>query len=204
MRKLTEVEYEVLFIGASVIERDTFGPKVLHLADGSYLKISRRRHMFSWSLCPPYSLKFAANAKILKCMGIPTVSILEIIKLPVPRKTAVQYIPLAGETIRDISRNGQLTKILLQKLAEFIRQLHRKGVYFRSLHFGNIVLTPEGNFGLIDIADMKFLGRILRKKEVVRNFRHMQRYVNEDFESPKMFEELLSEYSCDALSIRSL
>ncbi len=195
MRKLTEDQYEALMTNARVIERDTFGPKVLRLADQSFLKIFRRRNLLSWSLIRPYSLKFAANAGILKKMGIPSVEIQEIMNLPVPRKTAVRYTPLAGRTIRELSREGQLTNELIKRLGEFIYQLHEQGVYFRSLHFGNIVLTSENTFGLIDIADMKFLGRALRKSEVIRNFNHMKRYVKNDFESPKQFEELIGNYS---------
>ncbi|WP_263081119.1 toluene tolerance protein [Endozoicomonas sp. Mp262] len=193
MRKLTEDQYEALMTNARVIERDTFGPKVLRLADESFLKIFRRRNMLSWSLIRPYSLKFAANAEKLKTMGIPTVEIQRIMNLPVPRKTAVQYTPLAGFTIRELFKKGQLTDNLIKRLGQFIHQLHQEGIYFRSLHFGNIVLTPEDQFGLIDIADMRFLGRPLRKAEVIRNFNHMKRYVKSDFESPEQFE-LLQEY----------
>ena len=201
MRKLTEAQYEALITNARVIERDTFGPKVLHLADDSFLKIFRRRNLLSWSLIRPYSLKFAANARVLKKMGIPTVEIQGIMNLPVPRKTAVQYTPLAGKTIREIFREGQLTDELLKRLAKFISELHQAGVYFRSLHFGNIVLTPEDRFGLIDIADMRFLGRPLRESEVIRNFNHMKRYVSQDFVSEEQFEILKKASSTPSDSI---
>lgn len=194
MRKLTETQYKTLTTGAQVIERDTFGPKVLHLADNSFLKIFRRRHTLSWSLIRPYSLKFAANAEKLRRRGIPTVTVQTVFNLPVPRKTAVQYIPLAGQTIRDLFRQGQLTDGLILRLGQFIQQLHGQGIYFRSLHFGNIVLTPEDRFGLIDIADMTFLSRPLRQTEVIRNFNHMKRYRHDDFETPGQFEQLLSAY----------
>ncbi|MDP0561814.1 MAG: lipopolysaccharide kinase InaA family protein [Candidatus Endonucleobacter sp. (ex Gigantidas childressi)] len=180
---------------AKVIERDTFGPKVLHLVDGSYLKIFRRRNLLSWSLIRPYSLTFTANAVVLKDMGILTVEVKEAMSLPVPRKTAVRYQPLAGETIREIFRKGKLTNELIKRLAEFINQLHQAGVYFRSLHFGNIILTLENIFGLIDIADMRFFDRPLRKTEIIRNFRHMKRYINYDFQSPEQFSQLLKNYS---------
>ena len=194
MKKLTEAQYEELMTNARVIERDTFGPKVLRLADDSYLKIFRRRNNVSWSLIYPYSKKFAVNAQTLKAMGIPTVEILDIMSLPVPRKTAVKYKPLAGDTIRDLFRKGRLTDDLLQQLGQFIYQLHQLGVYFRSLHFGNIVQEPNGQFGLIDIADMKFLNRPLRESEAIRNFKHMERYVSADFNSPEQFEKLKAYY----------
>jgi len=60
-----------------------------------------------------------------------------------------------------------------------VRQLHERGVYFRSLHLGNVVRTPDGRLGLIDISDVRVhrrpLGRLLR----ARNLRRMQRMAAE-------------------------
>ncbi|HZJ92281.1 MAG TPA: toluene tolerance protein, partial [Thiopseudomonas sp.] len=49
------------------------------------------------------------------------------------------------------------------------------GVYFRSIHLGNVVLTPECELGLIDISDMKIFRRPLSKWQRKRNFEHMVR-----------------------------
>jgi tRNA A-37 threonylcarbamoyl transferase component Bud32 len=65
---------------------------------------------------------------------------------------------------------------LRSQLGTFIAQLHEKGIYFRSAHLGNVVLTPEGHLGLIDIADMRTYRRPLRKAQRIRNFKHMLRY----------------------------
>ena len=55
----------------------------------------------------------------------------------------------------------------------FIVRPHDQGVYFRSLHLGNVILTPDGELGLIDFADLRIhpwgLGRYLR----ARNMRRM-------------------------------
>jgi len=37
--------------------------------------------------------------------------------------------------------------------------LHEKGIYFRSMHLANVILTPDGTLGLIDISDMKTFHR---------------------------------------------
>ncbi len=58
----------------------------------------------------------------------------------------------------------------------FMATLHERGIYFRSAHLGNIVLTPEHQLGLIDIADMRVYRRPLRKTLRLRNFKHMVRY----------------------------
>lgn len=60
-------------------------------------------------------------------------------------------------------------------LGIFISKLHNLGIYFRSLHFGNIVQTPEGELGLIDIADMSIFPQALGLGRRLRNFRHIHR-----------------------------
>ena len=65
---------------------------------------------------------------------------------------------------------------MLPALGAFIAKLHDRGVYFRSLHLGNIVMTPEGTLGLIDIADMRFSRGQLTASQRKRNLRHLLRY----------------------------
>jgi hypothetical protein len=55
---------------------------------------------------------------------------------------------------------------LLDSLARFIRHLHRQGVYFRSLHLGNILQLPGGNYGLIDILDLQHKRRPLNSWQI--------------------------------------
>ena len=66
---------------------------------------------------------------------------------------------------------------MLIELADFMAHLHQSGIYFRSVHFGNIIVMPgRQGLGLIDVADMMFKRRPLRSGERCRNFRHMLRY----------------------------
>lgn len=46
-----------------------------------------------------------------------------------------------------------LDRDLLHALEFFLASLHGWGVYFRSLHFGNVIVTEAGAFGLIDVAE---------------------------------------------------
>lgn len=86
------------------------------------------------------------------------------------------YQPLAGQTVRELLKAKQLSHEMVEKLGMFIAQLHNSGVYFRSLHLGNIVLTPNLQFGLIDIADMKIYRWALFASNRVRNIKHLSRY----------------------------
>jgi len=89
-----------------------------------------------------------------------------VYRIPAIRRTAVHYYPLTGSTLRNLQNGIDIT--LADKLGRFFRELHDKGVYFRSLHFGNIVLTPENQLGLIDISDMKLYGKSLSENQRIR------------------------------------
>jgi hypothetical protein len=175
LRPLSEAEFTRLSQGAEVLEQDAHGLKVLRLPDGDMLKLFRVKRRWSSARFSPYSKRFCRNALRLSRLGIPTVSILAWYQLSSPGLTAVLYRPLPGLTIRQIARAGGLDPRLLQQMGAFVARLHGLGVYFRSLHFGNIVQTPEGRLGLIDIADLGVRPWKLFSFERLRNFRHLCR-----------------------------
>jgi serine/threonine protein kinase len=176
LNKLTDAEFAKLIDNARVLEGDSFGPKVYRLADGNILKLFRRKRLLSSALLQPYSVRFLANAKGLHKLGIPTLTPLSSFQLQRPGMTAVLYQPLPGETLKDIYlAEPERLRSLLPELAAFIRKLHCLGVYFRSLHLGNIVLTPKGSLGLIDIADLRIQRRALSKAKRKRNLAHFER-----------------------------
>ena len=174
MKKLTKQDYQVLREGTTVIEADPFGEKVLLLSDGTYLKLFRARHLLSLARIYPYSKRFIRNAQKLAEKGIPTVTVIELLRIPCVHRTAVHYSPLTGKTLKKLGDNIDL--ILINKLGSFIRELHEKGIHFRSLHMGNFVVPPENRLGLIDIADMKISRKPLDREFRIRNFQHTARY----------------------------
>jgi len=54
--------------------------------------------------------------------------------------------------------------------------LHQRGVYFRSVHLGNILRLPDGELGLIDLSDLHISARPLSARKRRRNLRHILRY----------------------------
>ena len=107
---------------------------------------------------------------------------IELYRIPSIDRDAVHYRPLDGMTIRQVIAADlapERADELRIRLFQFISHLHRLGVYFRSAHLGNIVLTPTDRFGLIDIADLKIarfrLGPFRRR----RNLRHVLRYAGD-------------------------
>jgi hypothetical protein len=170
-----------LIIGARILEQDSFGPKVYQLRDGNMLKLFRRKRLLSSALLRPHSRRFCANATALQALGIPTLQPLYLYRLGDPAWTAVLYRPLPGETLSQLLRENDLSWMTLQpELARFINHLHASGVYFRSLHLGNIVRTPNGQLGLIDIADLQIRRRPLSENLIRRNRAHFDKYLRKE------------------------
>lgn len=178
---LKDTEFASMQIGAKILEQDERGVKVLLLADGYILKIFRLRGFFTSSRIYSNARSFCRNAERLKKLAIPTVSIIKLYHFEQSSITAVLYEPLVGETIRNLLDSNALTDETCLKLGEFIARLHALGIHFKSLHFGNIVMTPSGELGLIDIADMRIFPWHLQSNTRVRGFKRMARY-REDIE----------------------
>jgi hypothetical protein len=176
MQDLALSAYESLRAGAQVLEADKHGDKVLRLADGNFLKLFRRKRLISSAALYPYAQRFADNAGALQRLQIPCPQIIGVYRVPEISRDAVHYHPLPGLTLRQLIAGDTGKLALRSQLGAFISKLHDSGVYFRSLHLGNIVETPEGELGLIDISDMRTQSRSLGKRQRQRNFRHMLRY----------------------------
>ena len=176
---LSPNDFERLCHGAEILEQDVRGVKVLRLADSNMLKIFRVKRLFSGGRLYSYARRFCRNAERLQKLDIPTVRIRQLLRFTDSSNSAVIYEPLPGLTLRQLLYAGQLTPELTAEVGRFIARLHDLGVYFRSLHLGNIILTPDDRLGLIDIADMSVYHRSLSWSKRRRNFRHLHRYHND-------------------------
>ncbi len=176
MQKLDHNDYLALRENCKVIEQDGFGDKVMILQDGTFLKLFRRKRLITSAAIWPYAQRFADNAKKLEELGIPCPKIIQVYRIPSIERDAVHYHPLPGVTLRDLHRGkAAYPDDLLERFAQFVEHIHDLGVFFRSIHLGNVVLTPEGEIGLIDISDLKIQSRPLSKGQRARNFVHMTR-----------------------------
>jgi len=169
--------YQTLVAQSKIIERDHYGEKVLIAPDGNYIKIFRTKKLLSTAIFRPYALRFRSSAEKLARLGIPTVQVHSVSYCPENRRHLVEYRPLAGATLRAVLREGGDAEVLMARFARFLAELHRCGVYFRSIHFGNVIIQPDSNEpGLIDIADMRIRRRPLGAGARARNLRHFLRY----------------------------
>ncbi|MFW9079280.1 O-antigen ligase family protein [Pseudomonas sp. P2757] len=178
VQKLAPADLQQLSSNAQVIEEDGLGPKVLRLVDGSFLKLFRRRRWYTSGSFNPYSERFAVNSEQLRTMGIPTPQVLNLYRLE-DGSSAVHYQPLPGHTLRQVLQSITAPAVrgaLVERFGKFMAQLHEQGVYFRSLHLGNVLVLEDGEFGLIDLADLRVYPSPLSLSLRQRNLRHMQRY----------------------------
>jgi tRNA A-37 threonylcarbamoyl transferase component Bud32 len=174
-KALTPQAFERLCEGAEILEQDAHGRKVLRLPDGHIFKLFRLKHLISSARIYSYARQFCRNAERLQVLGIPTVRIRELYHFADSANSAVLYDPLVGKTVRQLARERSLDDASLSRLGQFISDLHDQGVYFRSLHMGNIVQCPDGGFGLIDVADMSIYPWSLRCGRRLRNLYHVCR-----------------------------
>jgi len=199
MRIVTAQQLESWLATGMVLEKDARGPKVVALESGLFLKIFHtRRHRFLARL-QPAAKRFAKNAERLLQKNIPAPAVVELLWLDRESGlSACLYQPLLGQSIEQLyQQSPQQVRTLLPSLANFIRQLHQRGIYFRSLHLGNILLLPDGRHGLIDILDLKSQASPLNDWRVRRNFQHLKRYLKRRKLTDFPLEELLSHYSQD-------
>jgi hypothetical protein len=88
---------------------------------------------------------------------------------------------VSGKALRGLLESGELPSVAAEEtmgnFAVFLARLHLKGVLFRSIHFGNVMVLLDGSFALVDIADInyRYFGA-LTPRQRIRNFIHMSRY----------------------------
>lgn len=176
MQILQHDDYLALRKDGKVIEQDGHGDKVIILADGTFLKLFRRKRLITSAAIWPYAQRFADNATKLKQLGIPCPEIIAVYRIPSIERDAVHYHPLPGLTLRQLRDQPDICpENIRERFWAFIDKVHELGIYFRSMHLGNVVLTPEGELGLIDISDMKLLGTRLSNTLKKRNFKHIKK-----------------------------
>jgi len=176
MKTFSKEQYLTLREDAEVLAADGHGDKVLKLKNGHIMKLFRRKRLFSSALIYPYGKRFSDNVEQLIKLGIPTVSHVSVFRIPSISRIAVEYQPLPGDSLDDIIQKKQFGPELIQQFAAFLAQLHTLGVYFRSIHLGNVISTPENKLGLIDVSDMKVYRKALPAALCARNIRHFCRY----------------------------
>ncbi|MDD3801750.1 MAG: lipopolysaccharide kinase InaA family protein [Desulfuromonas thiophila] len=180
MKWLPPAEYQRLVQNSRQLEADAFGPKVLLTGEGLVVKIFRRKHLLSRELLSPAAWRFARHARRLQRRGIASLQVERLARCRRPACSLAWYVWLDGEPLRQHCRRPDTDQTaLLQRLGTFVALLHQRGVLFRSLHWGNILVQPAGGFALIDVLDLRLQRRPLSLRQRRRNFLHLLRYAQD-------------------------
>ena len=187
MKSFSLDEYEQLIAKSVVLEQDRHGVKVIKTADGRFVKFFRQKRLLSSALFKSYASRFVEHAKALKRLGFNTVEVENVYYCKPIKRSLVFYNPLPGQTLRDVLASQDKSDDIMEMFSAFYAELHNQGVYFRSIHLNNVIISDTmDTLGLIDIADMKIHSKGLSKDMRMRNFRHLTRY-SVDQESIKKF-----------------
>jgi hypothetical protein len=173
---LTDRDFNTMCVGGKVLEQDERGVKVIQLTSGEILKIFRVKRLLSGTNVYSYARRFCRNAKRLARLDVPTVNIKTLFHFKNSNNTAVLYQPLEGKTLRQIIHRDVFDLKLAEIMGDFLAELHQKGIHFHSLHTGNVVQTPDGHLGLIDISDMSIYAWPLLCNTRVRSFKRLCKY----------------------------
>lgn len=185
---ISVAEFERLRAGARVLESDARGEKVLLTPDNHIIKLFYPRRRVTSARIYPYAIRFWNNTKRLRDLGIVTVQCEQLRYDRQQRRHVITYPLLPGMTLRDCLQEGHCDSGQLKELAGFMALLHARGVMFRSIHLGNVLVLENGGFGLIDVADMTIRHRPLGLFRRARNFRHLLH--------DRRDREILGDYGC--------
>jgi tRNA A-37 threonylcarbamoyl transferase component Bud32 len=175
MKQISKTEYDELVRGAELTTWDRHGDKVFVRQDQKVVKLFRTKRLLSSAQFYPYALRFKHNSEALKKHGIACVSVEDIAYCSEIKRHIVVYPMLEGDTLREALHHTDDATII-DEYSRFIAKLHESGIYFRSLHMGNVLYKPGGHFALIDVADMSVSSSPLGIIKRLRNFRHLARY----------------------------
>ena len=170
---ISTAEFEQLRAGARLLERDGRGEKVLLTPTNHIIKLFYPRHRITSARIYPYAYRFWNNARKLREKGIITIRCEQLRHDRHNGRYLITYPLLPGTTLRDCLAEVSNGDDYLDKLATYLVTLHTKGILFRSIHLGNILVLENGDYGLIDVADMSIQQRPLGLVKRARNFRHL-------------------------------
>ena len=166
--------------------------KTFHKKD-EIIKIFNVRGLISSGFFNTYASRIIKNSLKLKIYNIPSIEITnELVFQYNKRLSGVSYKYIPGTTYRDLSH--KITMDMITELANYISNIHKKGIYFRAMHLGNILLHNKKLF-LIDIAKIQFYPWPLFVFTRARAFRRMIKY-QDDIKNFGLinYKNLISEY----------
>ena len=170
MENLSRHQFELLIEGATVLADSHRGPHVYLTPDNKVVKMFRQKRLLTTNRLDPYARRFERNANRLKVLGFNSVTVEKVARCRDLNKHLVIYPLLPGQTIRELAERPDDQRNALDRLPGYLCELHHRGVYYKALHLGNVLVQTDGTFALIDIHWTKFRSRPVSVNNRLRNF----------------------------------
>lgn len=175
-QQIDQGAYDNLISQGKVLETDPWGTKVVETEDQKIIKIFRLKRVYSSALLFPYACRFKRNATQLKKKGIETIDVESIVYCRAEQRHVLTYKKIAGLPVKALVEKQNEAAEFIEQLIKFVVGLHKKGIYFRSLHFGNVIVNTEGEMALIDIADLRIFPWSLSLNQRIKNWKRLLKY----------------------------
>ena len=177
LQPLSEKDFSALIAGAKLLEKDGRGPKVYLASNGRIVKLFRVKRRISSNLLQAYARRFAANARALEHAGIGAPRVEFFGKVPHISRQIVIYPMMPGVSLREALRQADDAEAegLMRRFGKFLAGLHGKGVLFRSIHFGNVIVDGD-TMSLIDVLDLRIFRKPVTLPKRTKNIRFMAKY----------------------------
>lgn len=159
-----------LCAAGSVLQRKLGQPAVIRHQDPvgpCITKVWMRRRWPSSDWVYPYHRRFCRNAAELRRRGIEAPCVVRFGDVLDTDRRYVTYHHIPGESLRAIVTRHEAVE--LEDIAHFVATLHTNGVYFRSLHLGNVLRTSARCYALVDVTDVSFRPGPLSPNRRARN-----------------------------------
>lgn len=146
-------------------------PKVYE-KDNTIIKLFYpKKSLLSSDRIKPRAIRFYNNVKSLYSQGYDVPRITKLQFCPDLRMYLIHYNKIQGGDVRSLARHGKLD--LINNVADLLADLHKNGIFFRSIHLENLLYQPDGKMALIDITDVRFGSRPLPLYLRYRNIKHL-------------------------------
>lgn len=157
---------------ATLLSDSNAGPKVLRMQNGDIVKIFYDNPKIPLSM--PHALRFNRSAQILKTAGFLAPQIKSLQYYPTLKAHVLIYSEIPGQDFRSLSSKAHPE--VLGKLPSFLASLHQKGIFYRGIHLGNVLLTPNEEIALVDITNVSNSNNPLSLKQRAKNLAHFVYY----------------------------
>lgn len=152
MKRITSSELTSFIHENEILYGRTGRPEVMLTPDDRIVKCFYPRKLISTSTFIPQARRFSSNARKLLEKGIPAPVVEDVIYCQEVPVHMIVYKRLEGEDLRHLCSQGEMEA--LSALPGFLAALHERGIYFRAIHLGNLLLQNDNTFAILDMSDM--------------------------------------------------